>query len=97
MANRGARATGRQHYKASAPETGSPIARKGNRAGIMAFTIHASKNGERVEAHRISPLIVVAKARELLKAGWLVHITDAGGRQYAPSEFDRLLSLDRRS
>ena len=41
------------------------------------FTIHASKDGEWVETHGISPTLIVAKANSLHKTGWDVHITDA--------------------
>jgi hypothetical protein len=60
-----------------------------------AFTVHASKNGETNEVHQDSPTLTVAKARGLFKTGWKVHIADAAGRRYAPSEFDEILRFDR--
>jgi hypothetical protein len=62
----------------------------------MAFTIHASKDGETVQTVRIGPTVTVAKARELSKSGWQVHITDADGQQYGPDAFDELLRFDRK-
>ena len=53
------------------------------------FTIQATKDAER------SPVLAVAQARSLLKSGWVVHIIDAAGQRYQPSEFDEILSFDR--
>jgi hypothetical protein len=61
----------------------------------IGFTVHASKNGETNETRRTSPTITVAKARILFKSGWRVHIADAAGRKYGPSEFDEILKFDR--
>jgi hypothetical protein len=61
----------------------------------IGFTVHASKNGETNETQRSSPTITVAKARILFKSGWRVHIADAAGREYGPSEFDEILKFDR--
>jgi len=58
------------------------------------FTISSSKNGETSEVQLTSPTLTVAKARMLFKSGWRVHITDAAGRQFAPSEFDDILKFD---
>lgn len=63
---------------------------------MTAFSIHASKDGQVVTTVRIGPTIAVAKARTLLKAGWQVHVTDEGGRQYGPQQLDQLLSFDRK-
>jgi hypothetical protein len=41
-----------------------------------------------------SPTLTVAKARMLFKSGWRVHITNAAGRKFAPSEFDDVLKFD---
>jgi hypothetical protein len=46
---------------------------------MTAFTIHASKDGESSQTVRIGPTVTVAKARELSKNGWQVHVTDADG------------------
>ena len=61
----------------------------------MTFTIHASKNGEIVATVRIGPAVAVDKARVLEKLGWQVHVTDSAGRQFNPSDFNRLSSLAR--
>jgi hypothetical protein len=61
----------------------------------MTFNIHASKNGQSVVTIRISPAVAVDKARALERSGWKVHITDSGGRQFDPKDFDRLSSLTR--
>ena len=58
------------------------------------FTIHSSRNGESNETQLTSPTLTVAKARMLFKSGWLVHITDARGRHFAPSQFDDVLKFD---
>ena len=63
---------------------------------MTAFTIHASKDGQSTETMRLGPTITVAKARELTKSGWQVHITDADGHQYGPDKFDELLRFDRK-
>jgi hypothetical protein len=60
----------------------------------VGFTISSSKNGETSEVQLTSPTLTVAKARMLFKSGWQVHITDAAGRQFAPSEFDDVLKFD---
>src|ERR1700684_2727921 len=58
---------------------------------IMIFTVHWSKDGGSDETHRISPVVAVAKARELEASGYRVRITDRRGRQFTPSEFGELL------
>ena len=60
----------------------------------IGFTISSSKNGETGEVQLASPTLTVAKARMLFKSGWRVHITNAAGRQFAPSEFDDVLKFD---
>jgi hypothetical protein len=61
--------------------------------GLMpALVVHASKEGQ--ESKRtlyVSPVIAVAKAGGLFKAGWQVHIVDADGEVFHPEKFDRLL------
>jgi hypothetical protein len=61
---------------------------------MTTLTIQASKNGEMVETSRSNSVLAVAQARILLEAGWRVHIADATGRQFGPSEFDELLPVD---
>ena len=60
----------------------------------MTFTIHASKNGQRSETHRIRSVIAVAKAHSLANAGWSVYVTDAKGRPFVIEEFDQLARDD---
>ena len=60
----------------------------------VGFTISSSKNGESSEMQLTSPTLTVAKARMLFKSGWRVHVTNAAGRQFAPSEFDEILKFD---
>ncbi len=59
------------------------------------FTIHATRDDRSIVTHRIIPDVAVAQARTLKAAGWRVRISGAGGRQYAPSEFDQLLTFVR--
>jgi hypothetical protein len=58
------------------------------------FTISSSKDGKTDEFELTSPTLTVAKARMLFKSGWRVHVTNAAGRQFAPSEFDQILKFD---
>ena len=58
----------------------------------MTFTIHAWKEARNVATVRISPAVAVDKARQMEQSGWTVHITNAAGDQFAPSDFDRLSS-----
>ncbi len=60
----------------------------------VGFTISSSKNGESSEVQLTSPTLTVAKARMLFKSGWRVHVTNAAGRHFAPSEFDDILKFD---
>lgn len=60
----------------------------------VGFTISSSKDGETAEVQLTSPTLTVAKARMLFKSGWRVQITNAAGRQFAPSEFDEVLKFD---
>jgi hypothetical protein len=65
-------------------------------AGPMTFTIRGVKDGEIIETVRTGPTLSVAKARGLFKTGWTVEILDSEGISYGSSEFDQLLSFDRR-
>jgi hypothetical protein len=60
----------------------------------VGFTISSSKDGASNELQLTSPTLTVAKARMLFKSGWRVQITNAAGRQFAPSEFDEVLKFD---
>jgi hypothetical protein len=60
----------------------------------VGFTISSSRNGETGELQLTSPTLTVAKARMLFKSGWRVNVTNAAGRQFAPSEFDEILRFD---
>jgi hypothetical protein len=67
-------------------------------ASVSALVVHATKEGE--ESKRTlftSPVIAVAKARGLLKAGWQAHIVDADGEVFHPEKFDKLLRFPPRS
>ncbi len=59
------------------------------------FTIHATRDERCLVTHRIIPDIAVAQARQLSDAGWRVHISGIGGREFKPSEFYQLLSHQR--
>ena len=59
------------------------------------YTIHATRDDQTIVTHRIIPDVAVAQARMLATAGWRVPISGAGGRQFAPSEFDQMLHLAR--
>jgi len=61
----------------------------------MTFAIHASKNGQSVVTVRISSTAAVDKAKLLQEFGWQVHITDSAGHQFDPSDFERLISINR--
>lgn len=63
----------------------------------MTFTIYASKDGQSVTTVRIGPTITVAKARELSKYGWDVHITAANGTGLTSSMTFLGLTGSRRS
>ncbi|QUS40000.1 hypothetical protein RPMA_15060 [Tardiphaga alba] len=59
------------------------------------FTIHATRDDRSLTTHRIIPDIAVAQARQLNDAGWRVHISGLGGREFKPSEFYQLLDHNR--
>jgi hypothetical protein len=61
----------------------------------MTFAIHAWKADQNIVTVRIGSAVAVDKARELEKAGWQVYVTDSVGHRFAPSNFDRLLSIAR--
>ena len=63
-------------------------------APTIGFMISSSRNGETGELQLTSPTLTVAKARMLFKSGWQVHVINAAGRQFAPSEFDEILRFD---
>jgi hypothetical protein len=58
---------------------------------MAALVVHASKGGESTRTVFASPVLAVAKARGLFKAGWLVHFVDADGGVFHPERFDQLL------
>lgn len=60
----------------------------------MIYTMHASKDGKEVESDSISAIVIVARARRLLREGWDVRITTKIGLIFFPDEFDALLSFD---
>ena len=71
-----------------------PCANPGFLLDVVGFTISSSRDGESSEMQLTSPTLTVAKARMLFKSGWRVHITNAAGRRFAPSEFDEVLKFD---
>jgi hypothetical protein len=73
------------------PANAQSVVRPGAEVG---FTISSSRDEETHEIHMTSPTLTVAKARMLYKSGWRVQITNAAGRQFAPSEFDEVLKFD---
>jgi hypothetical protein len=72
-----------------APRIGVPVPTR-----KVGFTISSSKDGETAIVQMTSPTLTVAKARMLFKSGWRVQVTNAAGRQFAPSEFDDILKFD---
>jgi hypothetical protein len=60
----------------------------------VGFTISSSKDGETAIVQMTSPTLTVARARMLFKSGWRVQVTNAAGRQFAPSEFDDILKFE---
>jgi hypothetical protein len=58
---------------------------------MAVLVVHASKDGESTRTLFGSPVLTVAKARGLSKAGWRVHVVDAEGRIFHPETFDHLL------
>jgi hypothetical protein len=69
----------------------SGVAQKGV---VVAFMVHASRGEDVTTTIRLSVAVAIAKGRTLADEGWQVFITGPDGIRYAPSEFDRLLSLD---
>jgi hypothetical protein len=60
---------------------------------MAALVVHASKDGESNRTLFANPVLAIAKARGLSKAGWLVHVVDADGGVYHPEQFDQLLKF----
>ena len=58
----------------------------------LAYQMIAERENQKVKIERESSLLIVAKARIWASEGWQVVITDAGGKSFAPAEFDRLLA-----
>ena len=63
---------------------------------MAALVVHASKDGESTRTLFTSPVLAVAKARGLSKAGWQVHVVDADGRIFHLEKVDELLKFDRK-
>ncbi len=62
---------------------------------MSAFVVHATKDGESTRFLFASPVLTHAKARGLLKGGWVVQVTDAEGRVSHPERIDDILRFDR--
>jgi len=60
----------------------------------MIYTVHASKDGKEVETDSLSAVVIVARARRLIREGWDVRITTKLGLTFFSDEFDALLSFD---
>src|ERR1700733_16194383 len=69
----------------------SGVAQKGI---TVTFMVHASRGEDVTTTIRLSVAVAIAKGRTLADEGWQVFITGPDGIRYAPSELDRLLSLD---
>lgn len=52
----------------------------------------AERDNETVRSERVSPLIVIAKARVWASEGWQVVIIDESVKTFAPADFDTLLA-----
>lgn len=63
---------------------------------MAALVVHGSKDEDSVRTLFTSPVIAVAKARGLVKAGWQVHIVDSEGHVFHREKFDELLRFDRK-
>ena len=61
---------------------------------MAALVVYAWKDRESQRTLYINPVIAVANARGLFKAGWQVHVVDADGRMFHPEKFDQLLKFD---
>ena len=58
----------------------------------MTFIIEAIKDDEHKTAIRSSAIVAVIQARALMAAGFEVSITDPGGLNYGPDQFNGLLT-----
>jgi hypothetical protein len=63
---------------------------------MAALVVHASKGAESTRMLFTSPVLAVAKARGLSKAGWQVHVVDSDGRIFHLEKLDQLLRFDRK-
>lgn len=59
------------------------------------YTIHATRDDRSLITHRILADTAVAQAQQLKDAGWRVHISGSGGRDFKASEFRQLLNYKR--
>jgi hypothetical protein len=76
------------------PRIGGSVLVRPVPARKVGFTISSSKDGETAIVQMTSPTLTVARARMLFKSGWRVQVTNAAGRQFAPSEFDDILKFE---
>jgi hypothetical protein len=60
---------------------------------MAALVVHASKDGESTRTLFTSPVLTVAKARGLFKAGWQVHVVDANGGVFHPKNSNIFLDF----
>jgi hypothetical protein len=61
----------------------------------MTFVVRATRGGEATTVVRLRADTAVAKARDLLVAGWQVFIERPDGRRNYPDDFENLLSDSR--
>jgi hypothetical protein len=61
----------------------------------MTFVVRGTRGGEATTVVRLRADTAVAKARDLLVAGWQVFIECPDGRRNYPDDFENLLSDSR--
>lgn len=61
----------------------------------MPFIVHGSKGETLATTIRLRAVTAVAKARDLVSAGWRVFIERDDGNRHYPDEFDHLISHSR--
>ena len=60
--------------------------------GVLAYTMVAERDNQKVTKERTSALILLANARVWASEGWQVVITDADGKQLDPAGFEQWLA-----
>jgi hypothetical protein len=62
------------------------------RMSALTYRMVATRYNETIKSERSSAYITLSKARVWLSEGWSVTITDPGGKKFAVSEFETLVS-----